>query len=260
MSERKLSDPIRATIVKAAAISAFIMLSGCALMHKPSPYKDPDQLVSVIKIGDGGEASVLDNDLLEWRSRCKTLGPIAAYVFRAAILKETEPERIQSALVSADFFPALGVHPFLGRVLLPEENRAGSNRVAVVSHKLWLRRFGADPTMIGKKVTLDQDDYTIVGVMQPDFQFPKDCDIWTPLAFDAEGSRLEDKSIGSRLEVFARLKPGVKIDQAQAELNLITRNLITRNQITRKLEPEYPATNHSRDIKLIPLRDSEFKK
>jgi putative ABC transport system permease protein len=104
--------------------------------------------------------------------------------------------------------------------------------------------------MIGRTITLDQEQYTIVGVMPTDFQFPNDCEVWTPLAFDAEGLRLEDKTIGSGLEVIARLKPGVKLEQAQTEMDLIA----------RKLEKEHPETNNGRDVKLIALRESRIKK
>jgi len=243
---------IRVTKVKpGAAILAFLLISGCGLAHKSAPYKDPDRLVSVVKVAPAGEDPVLDTDFLEWRIESKTLGPIAAYVYRGVSLTGgSEPERVHTAAVSADFFPTLGVQPILGRVLLPVENRSGGHPVAVVSYNLWQRRFGADPSMIGRNITLDQKRHTVVGVMQVDFKFPKDCDIWSPLAFDAEGLRLEDKSSDLGLDVIARLKPGVELEQAQAEMSLIA----------RKLEKENPQTNHGRDVKLIALREGRAQK
>ena len=98
------------------SMAALLLISGCALMPKRSPYPDPDRLVSVVKVSPAGEEPVLDTDFLAWRNQSKTLGPIAAHVFRARVLSGgAEPERIQSELVSADFFPTLGVRPALGR-------------------------------------------------------------------------------------------------------------------------------------------------
>jgi hypothetical protein len=247
MAEGKPSIPISITIIKLEmAILAFLLISGCALLHKQPPYQDPDRLVSVIKVAPAGAEVVLDTDFLAMRNQSTTLGPIAAYVLQGLSLTGgSGPERIHSARVSADFFPTLGVKPLLGRTLIPEENNPGSNFVAVVSYNLWQRRFGADPRIIGSKITLDQSHYTVVGVMPSDFRFPKDCEVWAPLVFD-EKLRQEDNSFGLWLEVFARLKPGVTLEQAQAEMKLIT----------RKLESEYPETNNGRSVKLTALRDS----
>jgi hypothetical protein len=143
-------------------------------------------------------------------------------------------------MVSADFFQTLGSSPILGRALLPEENQPGRDHVAVISHNLWQRRFGADPSMIGRTISLDQAKHTVVGVMPPDFQMPNECEVWTPLVFD-EGLRPEDKSL--RLEVLARLKPGFTLQQAQAEMS----------DIAGKLERDYPQTNKGRDVKLTSL-------
>lgn len=220
-------------------------------MHKRPPYHDPDRLVSVVKVAPAGEAPILGTDFLALRSESKTLEPIAAYVFRGLSLTDGGmSERIHSAQVTADFFPTLGVKPVLGRALLPDDNKPDSNPVVVISHTLWQRRFGGDPNLIGRTMTFDRERYTFVGIMPPDFHFPKDCDAWTPLASDFHDVSLilEGKSIsiGIEVEVFARLKPGVTLQQAQAEMSLIA----------RKLERDYPEKNTGRDVKLTALRES----
>src|SRR5262249_46687371 len=212
---------------RSVSITALILFSGCALLHKRSPYLDPDRLMSVVKVAPSGEAPILGTDFLTLKSESRTLEPIAAYIFRGLVLNEREPERIHSAQVTADFFPTLGVKPFLGRALLPADNQPDSYPVVVISHTLWQRRFGADPSMIGRKITLDQAPCTIVGIMPPDFRFPKDCDAWTPLASDFQDVSLivGGKRMGTEVEVFARLKPGVTLQQARAEMSLITPKL-----------------------------------
>jgi putative ABC transport system permease protein len=176
------------------------------------------------------------------------LDPIAAYVFKGIILTEGEPERLASAQITADFFKTLGVEPILGRALLPVENQAGSKHVAVISHILWQRRFGGDPNVIGRMITLDHELYTVVGVMPHDFKFPKDCDLWTPLVFNDESRLGEDKSLA--LEVVARLKPGGALDQSQAEVSVIA----------HKLGGDRPENNAGLDIKLTALRENSSQK
>jgi putative ABC transport system permease protein len=237
------------SLFRVVSMAALFLISGCALMPKRSPYPDPDWLVSVVKVSPAGEEPVLDTDFVAWRNQSKTLGPIAAHVFRARVLSGgAEPERIQSELVSADFFPTLGVQPALGRLFFSQDCKPGADHVVVLSYSLWLRRYGADPSLIGRTITLDREQYVVVGVMPADFQFPKYCDVWTPLAFDDGGLRFEEK--GMELYVIARLKTGVTLEQARAEMS----------GIAHKLETDYPATNTGRDIKLAALRESRVQK
>jgi putative ABC transport system permease protein len=225
-------------------MAAFLLISGCAPSQKHPPYTEPDRLVSIVKVEPAGERPILNQNFLVLRSESKTLGPIAGYVFRGLNLTEGAPERIHSAQVTADFFSTLGVKPALGRALLSADDRPDGSPVVVIGYALWLRRFGGDPNLIGRAITLNQKPHIVVGIMPADFQFPKECDAWTLLAFDNESLSLVGKS--SALEVFARLKPGVATDQAQADLDAIA----------RKLEIEHPETNSGRDIKIVPLRES----
>ena len=233
------------SLFRAASMAALLLISGCEFIHKRPPYPDPGRLVSVVKVSHAGEEMILDTDFLALRNQSKTLRSIAAHVFRGrALTGGSEPERIQSELVSAGFFPTLGVQPVLGRVFISEDCKPGADHVAVISYRLWQGRYSGDPNLIGKAITLDREQYTVVGVMPDNFEFPKPCDVWTPLAFDDESIRVEKKSI--ELYVTARLINGVTLEQAQAEMR----------EIAHKLETDYPATNTGRDIKLTALRES----
>src|SRR5262249_18473117 len=146
------------------------------------PYPDPDRLVSVVKVAPAGEEPILGTDFLALRSESRTLKSVAAYRFQGLSLTAGgTSERIHSAQVSADLFPALGVTPALGRVFHSEEYKPGSSPVVVISHGLWQRRFGADPAIIGRTIGLDQEKRTVIGVMPQDLRFPNDRDVWTPL-------------------------------------------------------------------------------
>jgi putative ABC transport system permease protein len=239
--------PLRLTLrFRAVSMLAILLTSGCALLHKRPPYPDPDRLVSVIKVAPAGEAPVLGTDFLALRSESKTLEPIVAYVFTGLILTDGGmSERIYSAQVTSDFFPALGVKPVLGRALVPDDNKPDSAPVVVISHTLWQRRYGADPNLIGRAMTLEGEQYTVVGIMPPDVYFPKDCDAWTPLASDLQSASL---ALGGKIEVevFARLKPGVTLKQAQAEISLIT----------SKLESDAAGNSTGRNLNLTALRGS----
>jgi len=231
---------------RVSSMAALLLISGCAFLHKRPPYRDITRLWRAVKVASAGAEPILYTDFLALRSEGKTLESVAAYVFRDRALSDgSAPERIHSAMVSTDFFQALGSEPILGRAFLSEECQSGRNQVVIISQNLWRRRFDVDPNIIGRTITLDQERHTIVGVMPPDFQFPAECDVWTPLAFD-ESTRLEN---GSSI-LFVRLKPGVTLQQAQDDMN----------DIARKLERDYPQTNKDRDIKLTGLFKLVIKK
>jgi hypothetical protein len=159
--------------------------------------------------------------------------------------KTSSPERLNAALVSADFFPLFGMPLYLGRAFNPEENLRGKNHVVILTHALWQRRWRGAAGLIGRTIILDQEKYTVVGILPHDFEFPEGSpdtfDLFAPMVGDDAGLRL--MGAGDHLEVIARLKPGVTWDQAQTEMNAIARNL----------EQFHPKTGAGRSIKLIPL-------
>jgi putative ABC transport system permease protein len=220
---------------------------GCSLQEKKPPYQEPDRLVRILKVTPPStEEPVSGIDFLEWRTQSRALDPIAAYITRGITLNEgAAPERIFCGQVSVDFFPLLGVAPILGRIFLSNEFRSGEPRVVILSHALWQRRFRGDPGIIGKTVALDRENYTIVGIMPPDFQLPENCEIWIPLVLDDdEGLHLKDESFG--LRVIARLKPDITIEHAQAEIDTIARGT----------ELKYPETNNGRSVKVVSLEEA----
>ncbi|MGH9845515.1 MAG: ABC transporter permease, partial [Blastocatellia bacterium] len=192
-----------------------------ALLLKPLPYTHAERLVWIEEADPQATARIVPGaDFLDWRERSQLLESIAAYSEEAATLTGAgEPERLEGYRVSDSFFPTLGAPLLLGRNFLPEEDRAGGERVVILSHSLWQRRFSADQGIVGKAVRLDEEGYRVVGVMRPDFRFFLKSEFWLPLAFDAQQE--QGNQMTSFAHVFARLKPGVTQAQAQAELETI---------------------------------------
>ncbi len=192
-----------------------------ALLLRPLPYPNPDQLVWVGEvIPQTKSESVPGHHFLDWSERSQTLERIAAYNPDDFTLTGAgEPERLDGNRVSADFFTLLGVEPLLGRNFLPAEDRPGGERAAIISHSLWQRRFSADRGVVGRSITLDNQSYTVVGVLPPGFRFIHPFEVWVPLALDPQQERGNQQI--SILSVIARLRPGVTREQARAELETI---------------------------------------
>src|SRR5262249_20811245 len=149
---------------------------------------------------------------------------------------------LRGLATSADFFPALGVQPALGRVFTPEEHETGADRVVVLSDRFWMKRFGGDPNVIGRTLRMDGQDVKVIGVMPLGFDHPLlwgTVDVWRPLAFNAEGRRRRDRNY---LRSFARLKPGVSIEQADQAMKTLVLNIAKdrgeqNNNESLRLEP-----------------------
>src|SRR5262249_24620609 len=160
----------------------------------------------------------------------------------ATVSGNAEPERVQAILVSPDFFDTLGVRPEpgLGRGFLPEEEQPGREKVVVLSHRLWQRRFGADRRLVGGTVVLDGQSYAAAGVMPREFDCPRGAELWlrmpmTPQRRNARSSH--------DVWTVARLDPGVSVAQARSELA----------GIARRLEAEHPDSNRGWGVALEPL-------
>jgi putative ABC transport system permease protein len=216
-----------------------------AVLLRPLPYEAADRLVWIWdnnkSIGFPRFASSGPN-FNDWRQQAGSFEYMAAFTgWSFNLTGEGEPERIQGAMASPNLFSMLDVKPVIGRLFLPEEEKAGSHRVALISYSLWHRRFGADPAIINSSLTLNGESYTIIGITPDDFRIPYQADIWTPLALDVLRS-----SRGSHyLSVIACLKPGVSIEQAQAEMD----------GITSGLQAQYPGSNTGWGAELQPLHE-----
>lgn len=195
-----------------------------ALLLRPLPYAQPERLVWIDELSPQHTGEPIPGPhFLEWAEQHQTLERLAAYGEQNLTLTGAgEPERLECGRVSAEFFPTLGVRPFLGRNFLPDEDQPGRDRVMIISHSLWQRRFNSDPGMIGQPVSLDDQSYLVIGVLPADFRFFEPFELWTPLALDAQQER--GNQMISMLSVIARLKSGVTREQAQAELETIARS------------------------------------
>jgi predicted permease len=217
------------------------------VLLRPLPYQDPGRLVVVwedrTKNGYPRDTPAAGN-FNDWREQNQVFEGMAAVANMSFNLTGAgEPERIDGRRVSAGLFPLLGVEPQLGRAFLPEEDQPGVGRVVLLSHGLWQRRFGADPALIGRALTLNGESHTVVGVMPPHFQFPTaEDELWVPIAFTPNEAANRGRHF---LQVFARLKPGVALEQAQAEMNTIS----------ARLQQQYPNSNTDVGAAVVPLHE-----
>jgi putative ABC transport system permease protein len=164
-----------------------------------------------------------------------------------------EPERLQGTRVPANLFPLLRVKPALGRGFTEDENQPGQDRVVILSHGLWQRRYAGDPNIVGKIIRLENLPHTVVGVMSPEFTYPtRDVQIWTPLTIDPEDVKFKARTGYNHLTV-ARLKPGVTLEQAQAEVNVISTRLAQEHPDSNK-EMRFNVTLLRRDIAQVAQR------
>ena len=193
------------------------------VLLRPLPYKDAEQIAVVWETLPSiglEENTPAPANYIKWREQNEVFENIAAFTVGFTNLTGAgEPERVDSLRVSASVFPLLGVEPMLGRTFLPEEDQPGASRVVVLSHSLWQRRFGRDPGILEKNITVNDRSYTVIGVMPPSFKFPLlKAELWVPIAFTPD-ARTE---MSRNLWVLARMKPGITRDQAQAEMQTIT--------------------------------------
>jgi putative ABC transport system permease protein len=198
-----------------------------AVLLRPLPFHDPDRLVMVwedaAKIGFPRNTPAPAN-YADWKAQNQVFEDMAAINWRTYNLTdEGEPEKVEAQGVTANFFQLLGVKPELGRVFTQEEDKPDGNKVALVSYGLWQRRFGGDPALIGKEILLDGQKHTVIGVTPPGFQFlSKEISLWVPMAFSPQ--ELADRD-SHYLTVVARMKPGVTLQGAGADIAAITQRI-----------------------------------
>ena len=207
-----------------ANTAMFSVINGVVL--KPLSFKDPDKLVKIWeKTNDFQKGSVAYPNFRDWRDQTQSFDKLAAYRSENFNLTGgTQPERVDGRLVSADLLSVLGVSPALGRDFLPEEDRTGSKLVALISNRLWQRHFGGDPSIVNKTITLNDDSYTVIGVLPESFHFYRDVDLYTTISAK-KALWLDSRMMHPGLQVVGRLKPGVNMAQASAEMSAIAERL-----------------------------------
>jgi putative ABC transport system permease protein len=220
-----------------------------AVLLRPLEFKQPDRLVRIWESNPARnwpEFSASVPNFKDWQQQQSVFEQVAAQEFWTFNLTSTgEPERLSATRVTANLFSMLGVTPLMGREFLPEDEEAGRNRVVIVSHGLWQRRFGSDPALPGKTIQLDGQSYEVIGILPPDFRFMGGRDLWVPLVLDAAREPWRADRTNHTLMVFGRLKPGVSLEQADADLNTIA----------GRLEQQYPKTNAGWGIRLRTFYD-----
>jgi putative ABC transport system permease protein len=229
-----------------AANSAIFSIADNVLV-RPLPYRDSNRLVMVWEdasaYGFPKDTPALGN-FADWKSRNQVFEDVSAIAGASLNLTgDGNPEDLIGKRVRTNLFSVLGVTPALGRDFRPDENLPGSTHVAILSHGLWLRRFGGDPEIVGKEITLNFEKCTIVGVMKRGLQFPdRETELWVPSRFTTEQLANHGNHF---LQVIARLKPGISLKTANA-------NLAT---IAAQLEKENPDSNAKIGAFAVPLRE-----
>src|SRR5437867_7018637 len=197
-----------------ANTAIFIVIN--AVLLRPLPYKQPEQLAMIFATSDQGPfvtrtGPLTEPDFLAIRKGTQTLSQVAAFSGVGLNLSGAgEPALIMGSEITINFFRLLDVQPVLGRAFLPGEEQPGHDRVVILSDKLWRRHSEADPATVGKTVRLDGITYTVVGIMPAGFQFPGDSEIWRPATL------MKDPRLGY-LQVIGRLQPGVPRERPRAE-------------------------------------------
>ena len=222
-----------------------------SVLLQPLHYQKPEQLVVVrernLKAGFP-QFSVSPGNYVGYRDQNHSFSGIAAVGSGGFNLAGGgEPERLRGSRVSLDFFDVLGVQPALGRKFTTQEGQVGSNHVVILSHGLWQRRFAGSPAALGQTMKLNDELYTVVGVMPRDFQFPARAEIWTPLAMSLPSWQQRG---GHYLSAIGRLKPGVSLASAQTDLNAIA----------ARAEQQFPDSNSGWDTTISSLQEAAVGK
>jgi hypothetical protein len=222
-----------------------------AVLLRSLPYPDPNQLVLMFNVPlqqPDALSSISYRDFTLCREQNRVFSEIAGNAFHDLTLTGAdEPSIVNAAAVTPEIFPLLNAKPLAGRTLLPEDGKQGAAPVAVLNENLWRSRFGSNPTLIGQSITLDKRSFTVVGILPASFRYPDGAprqDLWISVAQDPLFGPLISEP-GVRLVVgIARLKPGVALTQAQAEMDILG----------ARLAKEFPAQDSGFTIRIEPYR------
>lgn len=238
-----------AVIALALGIGANTAIFGVvnAVLLRPLAYRDADRLVTVLHNGNGPVATA---NYIDWRDQSRSFEVVGAADFWSPNVTSMDTpdsrpaEHLLGLKITHNMLPLLGVAPLMGRMFMKGEDQEGADHEVILSYALWQRRFHGDPNIVGKQVKLDGEGYSVVGVMPATFKFAPfwavHAELWAP---DTFGVTIYERG-GNHLRVFARLKPGVTLAQARADMAAVT----------GRLEKQYPATN--RNVVVRPLKEN----
>src|SRR5262245_21119979 len=209
-------------------------------VFEPMPYPKPDQLVMVWSWARGGRNPVASADFLEWQRRSTSFQGIGTWTGASFnVSTDDRPEQVPGSRRTPGFFTFEGLPLLLGRDFLPEEGQQGRDHVVILSHRLWANHFNSNRDLIGKDIRMNGEPYTVVGVLPPGMHDRFNSQLWVPLSYRPD-QITHDSNSGL---VMARLKDGVSIAQAQAEMDVIAAQLAS----------EFPQTNANRGVSVQPL-------
>jgi predicted permease len=226
-----------------ANTALFSVVNGVLL--NPLPYPDPERLVAVYSNSDSsGMGSISYANFLDWQRDNHSFSALGAFRTEEYNLTGAgEPVRLHGHMVSADFLPALGINPILGRNILGEEDQAGGAPVVVLGDGLWKRKFGLSPDVLGSNLTLNGKQYTVVGVATSRIAGLSLTDVYVPIGQWTDPT-FRDRHIGMGTTAIGRLKPGVTFEQAKADMDSVAKNLAAA----------YPDSNKGSGIAMVPLK------
>jgi len=220
-----------------------------SVLLDPLPYHEPDRLVAIYaRSKEFSHGSISYPNFLDWVRNQRSFSSMAA--FREDNFNLTgmgEPERVKAEMVSANFFSTLGVNPLAGRLFRPEEDQVGAQPVALISGGFWKRKFGSSADALGKTLRLDGAGYTVVGVIPADFRYQSgnfhNSDVYVPIGQWSDPT-FRDRHVGMGMDAVGRLRPGVALQQAQADMDAVALGLAEK----------YPDADKDKGIALLPLK------
>jgi putative ABC transport system permease protein len=230
-----------------ANTAIFSVVNGVLL--RPLPYSEPQQLVRIFETVDratmaNDRMEVAPANFLDWREQTRSFSGLAAYGLTWSVINgDGEAERLDGALVTADFFATVGVALARGRAFTAEDQESAERRV-IISHDLWQRRFGGMEDIVGRAIQLDGFSFIVIGVAPQGFQYPRRTQIYELYRLSANQRQMREARF---MKVVARLKPGVTVAQAQSEMS----------DVARRLAEQYPQTNRNWGANVVPLHEVE---
>jgi putative ABC transport system permease protein len=220
-----------------------------AVLLRPLPFPEPDQLVRVyktsLKMPDNIGGTVSPPDFVDWRRDNSSFGELAAFASDSmALTGHAAAEQIPTGQVTGAFFTVMASAPLHGRAIAIADDPIGARNVVVLSHAIWSRRFGSDPSILGQQLVLDGVPHEVIGIMPAGFQYPLRSEIWVPLRFTARD--LETQRGAHYIDVIGRLAPAVPIARARDDMRAVA----------AKLAADFPRTNRDYTASVHPLRES----
>ena len=221
-----------------------------AVLLRPLPYPDAERIMVLNESsGPGQDYSVALPDYFDWRNDNTVFEHLAATHKESRNLSGIpgrDPERVSCASVTRNFFSVVGISPEIGRIFSDDEDKVGAPPVVVISDRLWRRVFNADPSVLGRSITLHDQNFTVIGVMPPQVTSPQDSDVWLSMMRRSNNPVWMQRFIHPMIYVWGKLKPGVTLEQARSEMKTIA----------ARLEKTYPETNGKETAIVTPLLEN----